>query len=88
MKSCNKVYTSLYEETLLYLETKFPEAGTDVVMEAAAWMAARTLVAVNDSYMMLMGRHETPVRKPSKPSSEDIDRVNKRRADIMRECEK
>lgn len=84
----NKVYTSLYEETLRYLEAKFPEAGTDVVMEAAAWMAARTLVAVNDSYMALMNRYETPVRRPSKPSREDIDRGNKRRADIMRECEK
>lgn len=88
MKTYNKVYTNLYEETLCYLEAKFPEAGTDILMETAAWMAARTLVAVNDSYMMLMNRHETPVRKPSKPSSEDIDRVNKRRADIMRECEK
>lgn len=88
MKSCNKVYTSLYEETLWYLEAKFPEAGTDVVMEAAAWMAARTLVAVNDSYMALTNLYGTPVRRSSKPSSEDIDRVNKRRADIMRECEK
>lgn len=76
----NKVYTSLYEETLRYLEAKFPEAGTDIVMEAAAWMAARTLVAVNDSYMALMHRYESPV--------EDLKRSNKRRADIMRECEK
>lgn len=88
MKNHNKVYTNLYEETMRYLEAKFPEAGTDVVMEAAAWMAARTLVAVNDSYMAMMRGYEKPVRKPSKPSREDIDRVNKRRADIMRECEK
>ena len=84
----NKVYTSLYDETLCYLEAKFPEAGTDVVMEAAAWMAARTLVAVNDSYMVLMNRYETPVRGASRGSREDIERGNKRRADIMRECEK
>ena len=84
----NKVYTNLYEETLRYLEAKFPEAGSDVVMEAAAWMAARTLVAVNDSYMALTSLYGKPVRKPSKPSSEDIERGNKRRADIMRECEK
>lgn len=88
MKNHNKVYTNLYEETLRYLEAKFPEAGSDVVMEAAAWMAARTLVAVNDSYMALTNLYGTPVRMSSKPSSEDIDRVNKRRADIMRECEK
>ena len=81
MKTYSKIYTNLYEETLYYLEAKFPEAGTDVVMEAAAWMAARTLVAVNDSYMALMGRC-------GKPSWEDIEKANKRRADIMRECEK
>ena len=88
MKTYNKVYTNLYDETLRYLEAKFPESGTDIVMEAAAWMAARTLVAVNDSYMALTNLYGTPVRRSSKPSSEDIDRVNKRRADIMRECEK
>lgn len=81
MKTYNNVYTSLYEETLRYLEAKFPEAGSDVVMEAAAWMAARTLVAVNDSYIAMMGRYE-------KPSYEDLKKANKRRADIMRECEK
>ena len=88
MKTYNKIYTSLYDETLHYLEAKFPEAGTDDVMEAAAWMAARTLVAVNDSYMALMDRYGKPVRRASKPSYEDIKRENKRRADIMRECEK
>lgn len=88
MKSCNKVYTNLYEETQRYLEAKFPEAGSDVVMEAAAWMAARTLVAVNDSYIFLMDRYRTPVRKPSRASKEDAERDNKRRADIMKECEK
>lgn len=81
MKTYNNVYTSLYEETLRYLEAKFPEAGSDVVMEAAAWMAARTLVAVNDSYIAMMGLRE-------KPSYEDLKKANKRRADIMRECEK
>ena len=80
MKSCNKVYMSLYDETLRYLEAKFPEAGSDVVMEAAAWMAARTLVAVNDSYMTLTNRHGT--------TRENTERDSKRRANIMRECEK
>lgn len=80
MKSYSKVYTSLYDETLRYLEAKFPEAGSDVVMEAAAWMAARTLVAVNDSYMTLANRHGT--------TRENSERENKRRANIMRECEK
>lgn len=88
MKTYNKIYTNLYEETQRYLEAKFPEAGSDVVMEAAAWMAARTLVAVNDSYIFFMNRYETPVRKPSRASEEDIERGNKRRADIMKECEK
>ena len=80
MKTYNKVYTSLYDETLRYLEAKFPEAGSDVVMEAAAWMAARTLVAVSDSYMALTNRYGT--------SRENTERENKRRANIMRECEK
>lgn len=88
MKTYNKVYTNLYEETLRYLEAKFPEAGTDILMEAAAWMAARTLVAVNDSYMAMMRGYEKPVRGASRGSREDIERGNKRRADIMRECEK
>ena len=88
MKTYNKVYTSLYDETLRYLEAKFPEAGTDVVMEAAAWMAARTLVAVSDSYIAMTGRFERPVRRASKPSKEDIEKANNRRAGIMRECEK
>lgn len=88
MNSYKKVYTNLYDETVRYLEAKFPKAGVDDVMEAAAWMTARTLVAVNDSCMAMMGRYETPVRRASKPSREDIERVNKRRADIMKECTK
>lgn len=80
MKTYNNIYTSLYDETLHYLEAKFPEAGSDVVMEAAAWMAARTLVAVNDSYIALTGRYGTP--------RENTERDSKRRANIMRECEK
>lgn len=76
----SKIYTSLYDETLRYLEVKFPEAGSDVVMEAAAWMAARTLVAVNDSYMALTNQHGT--------TRENTERDSKRRANIMRECEK
>lgn len=88
MKFYNKVYTSLYDETLRYLEAKFPEAGSDIVMEAAAWMAARTLVAVNDSYTELTDRYVMYGRRASKPSREDIERANNRRAGIMRECEK
>ena len=88
MKNYKRVYTNLYDETVRYLEAKFPKAGADDVMEAAAWVTARTLVAVNDNCMAMMGRYETPVRRPLKPSSEDIERVNKRRADIMKECTK
>lgn len=88
MNSYKKAYTNLYDETLRYLEAKFPKAGADDVMEAAAWVTTRTLVAVNDNCMAMMGRYETPVRRASKPSSADIERVNKRRAGIIKECAK
>ena len=84
----SKVHTNLYDETLRYLEAKFPEAGYDVIMEAAAWVAARTLVAVNDNYMTISSYYRNPSRRASRGSGEDSERDINRRANIMRECEK